>query len=90
MLVGAATAFPIAWFYGKAELGPLLLVGSLTSLFSGFSRPGAMLCERDRKMVRVAIFRIGVALIGFISVDHADRHGHRYRKRCGICAGCRS
>jgi O-antigen/teichoic acid export membrane protein len=68
MLVGAATAFPIAWFYGKAELGPLLLVGSLTSLFSGFSRPGAMLCERDRKMVRVAIFRIGVALIGFISV----------------------
>jgi O-antigen/teichoic acid export membrane protein len=67
-LVGAAAAFPVAWFYGKAELGPLLLVGSLTSLFSGLERPGGTLCERDRKMVRVAIFRIVVALIGFSCV----------------------
>lgn len=67
-LVGAAAAFPVAWFYGKAELGPLLLVGSLTSLFSGFERPGGILCERERKMVRVAILRIGVALIGFSCV----------------------
>lgn len=65
--LAVVTAFPIAWYYGQPELGLLLLVASLSSIAGGLARPGPALNLRERRMSRIAAYRLAVALFGFVS-----------------------
>jgi len=70
--IGALASFPIAWLYGQDQLGPLLLVGSLGSIISGLARPGPALLQRDRRMDRLLVQRLTVAVSGaLISISFA-------------------
>lgn len=70
--IGALVSFPIAWLYGQDQLGPLLLVGSLGSIISGLARPGPALLQRDRRMDRLIVQRLAVAVSGaLISISFA-------------------
>lgn len=62
-LIGAITAFPIAWLYGVEELGILLLIGSIGSIISGIGRPGPAILQKNRKVGKLAVFRLSIAVL---------------------------